>query len=75
MLSKLPSTNLKKIVKQRFDEASISKIHAMAWLNYLLFEQKLAKAAADYAKQDRSAVIREQHVRKAAKSILGASKG
>ncbi|XP_052776590.1 centromere protein W-like [Mya arenaria] len=75
MLTKLPTANLKKVVKQRFDDASLPKTHAMTWLNYQLFLQKLAKAAADNAREDKSAVIRAQHVRSAAKTILGSNKG
>jgi len=37
------------------------------WLNYQLFLRRLARAAADKAKEDRSAVIRRHHVKDAAK--------
>jgi len=45
-------------------------IYFQTWLHYQLFLQRLAKAAADQAREDKSAVIREQHVRAAAKVSL-----
>lgn len=75
MLSKLPTTKLKSSLKNRFDSASLPKIHAMAWLNYQMFLKRLARLAADNAKQEKSAVIRESHVRQAAKTILGGIRG
>ncbi|XP_045157059.2 centromere protein W-like [Mercenaria mercenaria] len=75
MLNKIPATKLKSSLKNRFDAASLPKIHSMAWLNYEMFLKRLARLAADNAKQDKSAVIRENHVRNAAKTILGGIRG
>ena len=40
-----------------------------AWLGYQLFLKRLALVAAEKAREDKSAVIREYHVKMAAKVI------
>ena len=42
-------------------------MYFQAWLNYQMFLKRLGRLAADNAKQDKSSVIRDSHVRDAAK--------